>query len=81
LVSLDLAIVFLEQGKTEEVKEVTRPLVPFFDALQIEREALASLHLFCAAAEAEAVTLAEARRLRALLRHAERRRDPTRQQE
>jgi tetratricopeptide (TPR) repeat protein len=77
LASLDLAIVFLEQGKTKEVKEVTRQLVPLFDALQIEREALASLRLFCAAAEAEAATLVEARRLRALLRRAERRGEPT----
>jgi len=61
LVSLELAMVLLEQGKTAEVKEVARPLPPLFDALGVEREALASLAVFCAAAEREAATLAQAR--------------------
>jgi tetratricopeptide (TPR) repeat protein len=68
LVTLELAVVYLEDGRTSEVKEVTSPLVPLFAALKIDREALAALRLFCAGAESEAVTLLEARRLRELLR-------------
>jgi transcriptional regulator with XRE-family HTH domain len=69
LASLELAVAQLEQGKTAEVKEVTRPLVPLFAALKIGREALAALRLFCTAAQRDAATLAEARRLQELLRH------------
>jgi len=57
---------------TAEVKENTRLLAPLFGALEVDREALASLQLFCGAAEREAATLAEARRLCDLLRHARR---------
>lgn len=68
LVTLELAVVYLEDGRTAEVKEVTSQLVPLFAALKIGREALAALRLFCTAAEMEAATIQEARRLRELLR-------------
>jgi tetratricopeptide (TPR) repeat protein len=68
LATLELAVFLLEAGRTAEVKAATRPLAPLFGALRIDREALAALQLFCTAAEREAVTLLEARRLRKLLR-------------
>lgn len=72
LASLELAVVLLEQGRTAEVKETTLLLAPLFGALEVDREALASLQLFCEASERENATLAEARRLCDLLRRVRR---------
>lgn len=72
LASLELATVLLEEERTAEVKETTRLLAPLFGALEVDREALASLQLFCEAAERENATLAEARRLCDLLRRTRR---------
>ena len=63
LVSMELAVLYLEEGWTGEVKTLAREMAPIFQAQGVHREALAALRLFCDAAEREAVTLEMARRL------------------
>lgn len=63
LASLELATVYLEEGRTAEVKIIARQMAPIFKAQGVPREALAALRLFLEAAEREAVTLDFARRL------------------
>jgi tetratricopeptide (TPR) repeat protein len=67
LVSLELAILALEEGRTFEVRELVRSMVGIFKSQRIDREAAAALRLFCEAAEAETVTLEQVRRLHASL--------------
>lgn len=61
LSSLDLAVMWLEAGRTAEVRELARAMAWIFDAKQIEREALASLQIFREAALREAATVDLAR--------------------
>jgi transcriptional regulator with XRE-family HTH domain len=63
LVSLELANLHLEEGRTIEVRNLARQMMWIFQAQGVPREALAALKLFCEAAEREAVTLDLARRL------------------
>jgi transcriptional regulator with XRE-family HTH domain len=63
LASLELAVLLLEVGQASEVREVAARLAPVFAAQEVYREALAALRVFCAAAEAEAATAAETRRI------------------
>jgi tetratricopeptide (TPR) repeat protein len=63
LVSLELANLHLEEGRTAEVRNLARQMMWVFHAQGVPREALAALKLFCEAAEREAVTLDLARRL------------------
>ena len=53
LVSLELALLYAEQGRTVELKELAAGMVPIFASRQIHREALAALAVFQRAAEAE----------------------------
>jgi tetratricopeptide (TPR) repeat protein len=57
IVSLDLATVYLQQGKTGELKRLAAEMVPVFESRDVHQEALAALLLFRQAAEAEEVTL------------------------
>jgi transcriptional regulator with XRE-family HTH domain len=57
LVSLELAIVYLEGGGLEEVKNLARQMASVFQAQGIHREALAALMIFRDAAEQKTVTL------------------------
>jgi transcriptional regulator with XRE-family HTH domain len=63
LASLDLAVLYLQEGRTRDVKTLAREMAPIFQTQGVHREALAALRLFCEAAEQEAVTLDMARRL------------------
>lgn len=74
LVSLDLAILWLEQGRRAEVQELAVGMVSTFAALGIHREALAAWRLFAEAASQERATVELARRLARYLGLA--RRDP-----
>jgi hypothetical protein len=71
LVSLDLAALYLEQGRTAEVKAIANEVVAVFLALQIHREAYAAAILFQQAVAAETVTLALTKRLAQYLREAQ----------
>jgi tetratricopeptide (TPR) repeat protein len=63
LATLELAVVYLEQGRTREVKALARQMAPIFKAQGVHRGALAALKLFCQAAEEEAATVELARRV------------------
>jgi tetratricopeptide (TPR) repeat protein len=62
LVSLELAVLYLEQGRTPEVKALARELASVFKAQDLAREALATLLLFQEAVEKETITVDLARR-------------------
>ena len=71
LVSLDLSLVLLQQGRTAEVKALAAEMLAFFDSQGIEREALAAVRLFCEAAKQEAATVELARRVGRFLHRAQ----------
>lgn len=71
LVTLELAVVFLQQGRTDMVKTLAAHLAPIFKSNGVHREALAALNLFRKAADQETVTLELARGLVAFLRKAQ----------
>ena len=62
LACLDLAVLWLEVGRTAEVRELTMGMAWIFEAKKIHREALAALRLFTEAARREAATVELARR-------------------
>lgn len=70
LVSMELAVLLAEQGRTGDVKNLARQMTPLFQAQGVHREALAALGLFCKAAEAEAATAELAREVLEFLRRA-----------
>ena len=53
LVSLELALLYAEQGRSAELKRLAAELVPIFSSRQIHREALAALSFFQRAVETE----------------------------
>jgi len=63
LASLDLAILWLQAGQTNEVRELAVEMEAIFKAKKIHREALAALSLFCEAAKRESATVELARRV------------------
>jgi tetratricopeptide (TPR) repeat protein len=71
LVSLDLSLVLLEEGRTAEVREIAEEMLWIFKAQEVHREALAALRLFCEAARQETATVALARRVERFLRRAQ----------
>ncbi len=63
LATLELATLYLEEGRTAEVRKLASGLKWIFEAEGIEREALAALRLFYEAAEKEAATVELTRRM------------------
>jgi tetratricopeptide (TPR) repeat protein len=61
LAGMDLAVLHLDQGHTQEVKFLALRLETVFTSLGIEREALAALLVFCEAARREEATVDLAR--------------------
>jgi transcriptional regulator with XRE-family HTH domain len=57
LASLDLAVLWLEAGRTAEVRDLARTMAWIFQAQGISREALAALVLFRDAAQRESATV------------------------
>lgn len=72
LVSLDLATLYLEQGRTREVRALARQMAPVFSSRQVHHHALAALVLFKQAAEAEKVSLGFVRELARYLQQSHR---------
>jgi transcriptional regulator with XRE-family HTH domain len=68
LACLDLAVLWLEAGRTAEVRELAVGMAWIFEAQKIRREALAALRLFTEAARREAATVELARRVIAELK-------------
>jgi len=56
LVSLDLASLLWEEGRTEELKELAGEMVVLFESREVHREALAALLLFQQACMEERLT-------------------------
>ncbi|HYO11783.1 MAG TPA: hypothetical protein VE685_01140 [Thermoanaerobaculia bacterium] len=67
LVSLDLAALYAQEGRTGDLKLIAAELVPVFESRDIHREALAAFLLFRQACEEERLTAEMARRLATLL--------------
>jgi len=57
LVTLDLAAVYLSQGRTQEVKRLAEEMYPVFRSQDVHRHALAALVLFKQAALSEVATI------------------------
>jgi tetratricopeptide (TPR) repeat protein len=71
LVSLELATLYAEQGRTAELKRLAEEMVPIFASRQIHREALAALAFFRQAVEAEAASVEVVGRVAAFLKRAQ----------
>jgi transcriptional regulator with XRE-family HTH domain len=63
LVSLDLALLLLEQGRAAEVRALAEEMLWIFRAQEVEREVLSALRLFCDAARKETASVELALRL------------------
>lgn len=70
LASLDLARLYLQQGRTAEVKTLAAQMVAVFQEQGVDRESLAAVHLFQEAAGREQASVELARRLADYLRRA-----------
>jgi transcriptional regulator with XRE-family HTH domain len=71
LVSLDLSLALLEQGRTAEVARVAEEMLWIFKAQEVHPEALAALRVFCEAARQEIATIELTRRVERYLRRAQ----------
>ncbi len=56
MVSLDLAVLYVKEGRTAEVLRIAEEMVALFEAQAVHREALAAFRLFLEAARREEVT-------------------------
>jgi tetratricopeptide (TPR) repeat protein len=63
LASLELAVLYLEEGRTAEVKKLSQEMYWIFQSQGVHQEALAALRLFFEAARKEEATVDLARRL------------------
>jgi tetratricopeptide (TPR) repeat protein len=70
MVSLDLALLYLKEGRTAEVQAIAAEMHTLFGAQEIHREATAALLLFQEAAEREALTAEWVEDLTAYLKRA-----------
>jgi tetratricopeptide (TPR) repeat protein len=70
MVSLDLAILYLKEGRTADVQRVAEEMLPIFQAQDVHREALAALQLFQEAARQQELTIGKALEVAAYLREA-----------
>ena len=70
IVSLDLAILYLRQERTADVRQLAEEILPVFQIQDVHREAVAAIALFQEAARQDQLTLDKARQVAALLRQA-----------
>lgn len=68
MVSLDLAVLYLRQGRTADVRRIAEEMLPIFAAQDIHREALAAIALFQEAAQRDQLTVEKALEVAAFLR-------------
>ncbi len=59
--TLELAVLYLEDGRSAEVRTIAAELAPIFAAQRVARETLAAVDLFCKAVQQETVTAELAR--------------------
>ncbi|HXU33458.1 MAG TPA: hypothetical protein VN851_23055 [Thermoanaerobaculia bacterium] len=67
LVALELAVLFIEQGRTAEIKQLAIEVLPLFESREVHREAMGALILFQRAAEQEILTVQMVRQVTAFL--------------
>jgi tetratricopeptide (TPR) repeat protein len=70
IVSLDLAVLYLRQGRSDDVRRLAEEMLPIFGAQDVHREALAALVLFREAAQQDQLTVEKALQMMAYLREA-----------
>lgn len=70
LISMDLAVLYLELGRISEVRDLAAEMLPIFTSRRIHQHALAALVLFQRAAEAQNATAAYIRELAEFLSRA-----------
>lgn len=70
IVSLDLAILYLRQERTADVRRLADEMLPIFQAQDVSREALAALALFQETIREDRLTLDQALQVAAFLREA-----------
>jgi tetratricopeptide (TPR) repeat protein len=68
LVSLDLATLLAEEGRTEELKGIAAEILPVFESREVQQEATAALLLFQRACAEEKATVGLVRQIAAILR-------------
>jgi transcriptional regulator with XRE-family HTH domain len=71
LVSLDLSLLLLEQGRNGEVREVAEEMLGIFGVLKIGRDGMMALGLFCEAAKRDAATIELTQRVLRFLQRAQ----------
>ena len=72
LVSLDLAVVYAQQRRLDELKQLALEIVPVFESRDVHREAIAALVMFQQACQEERLTAELARNLAGLLQQGSR---------
>jgi len=70
IVSLDLAVLYLRQGRGGDVRRLAEEMIPLFQAQDVHREALAALALFQEAARQDRLTVEKTLAVAAYLREA-----------
>ncbi len=70
IVSLDLAALYLRQGRRAEVRRLAEEMIPLFQAQDVHREALAAFALFQEAARQDRLTVEKTLEVAAYLREA-----------
>ncbi len=68
MISLDLAILYLMEGRVADVQRLAEEMLPIFQAQDVNREALAALRLFQEAARRQELTIEKVRELASWLR-------------
>lgn len=72
LVSLDLAVLYAEQGRSEEIRALAEEMYAIFQSRQVQTEALAAAFLFCQATRKDQASLEALRAVRERLKEAHR---------
>ncbi len=67
LSALELAVLLIQQGRTQEIKQLAVEILPLFESREVHREAMGALILFQRAAEQENLTVELARQVAAFL--------------
>jgi hypothetical protein len=70
MVSMDLALLYLRQGRSDDVRRLADEMVPILVAQDVHREALAALVLFQDAARRDELTIEKVRAAAASLQEA-----------
>ena len=73
LAGLDLALVYIDLGKSAELREIAEAMLPIFHAQEVERETIAALMLFHEATRQEVVTRSMVEELASHMQRASRR--------